>query len=48
VATATPHYLIEVAEPPSEGKGKLDFVGWDQPVKITAPAAKDIFTAPGS
>lgn len=48
VATAAPHYLVEVAEPPSDGKGKLDFAGWDQPVKITAPPARDIFTAPGS
>lgn len=48
VATAAPHYLIEAAEPPTEGKGKLDFTGWDQPVKISAPPARDIFTVPSS
>lgn len=48
VATAAPHYLVELAEPPSEGKGKLDFTGWDQPVKVSAPPAKEIFAAPSS
>ncbi|HEY3751937.1 MAG TPA: hypothetical protein VGL80_22365 [Pseudonocardiaceae bacterium] len=48
IGSASPHYLIRLSEPPSDGKGQLDFTGWNQPVKIAAPAAGDIYSGPGA
>jgi hypothetical protein len=48
VASTDPHYLIRLSEPASDGKGQLDFTGWDKPVKIAAPAAADIYSGPGA
>lgn len=48
IATSTPHYLIRLIEPPSQGKGQLDFTGWDKPVTVSKPSAAEIYSGPGS
>lgn len=48
VATGSPHYMMQVEAPKSSGAGELDFTGWNQPVKISAPPAAEIYSGPGS
>jgi hypothetical protein len=48
IASTTPHYLMRLSEPASQGKGQLDFTGWNKPVKISPPAAADIYSGPGA
>jgi hypothetical protein len=48
VGTASPHYLIRLVAPKSAGPGQLDFTGWNQPVKVSAPPASEIYSGPGS
>jgi hypothetical protein len=48
IGSAAPHYLIRLAEPASQGKGQLDFTGWNQPTMVSPPAASDIYTGPGA
>lgn len=48
IASSTPHYLMRLVEPASEGKGQLDFTGWNQPVAVSAPPASQIYNGPGS
>jgi hypothetical protein len=48
IESAAPHYLVRLAEPASQGKGQLDFTGWDKPVRITAPSASEIYSGPGA
>jgi hypothetical protein len=48
IASSSPHYLMRLSEPASEGKGQLDFTGWDKPVRIAPPAKADIYSGPGA
>jgi hypothetical protein len=48
IGSDSPHYLIRLSEPASDGKGQLDFTGWDKPVKISAPAKGEIYSGPGA
>jgi hypothetical protein len=48
IGSADPHYLIRLTEPASQGKGQLDFTGWNAPTKIAAPPKADIYSGPGA
>ncbi len=48
VATTSPHYLMRLSAPKSAGAGELDFTGWNQPVRITAPPTSEIYSGPGA
>ncbi|WP_186382444.1 hypothetical protein [Amycolatopsis rhizosphaerae] len=45
VASGEPHYLLRMTDRKST---TLDFTGWNQPVAVTAPPAKDIYSGPGA
>ncbi|WAL68173.1 hypothetical protein ORV05_10515 [Amycolatopsis cynarae] len=45
VAASEPHYLLRMTD---EKNVTLDFTGWNQPVAVTAPPAKDIYSGPGA
>jgi hypothetical protein len=48
ITRATPHYLVQLSPPASEGAGQLDFTGWNKPVTVTAPPASEIYSGPGA
>lgn len=48
VTSTSPYYPVRVIAPKSEGTGQLDFTGWSQPVKVSAPPASEIYTGPGA
>jgi hypothetical protein len=48
IATATPHYLMQLVPAASQGGGQLDFTNWNQPVAVTAPPAAQIYSGPGA
>lgn len=48
VGASDPHYLLRLTEPASEGKGQLDFTGWNQPVAVSKPPAAQIYSGPGT
>lgn len=48
VTSSSPHYPVRVIAPKSQGTGQLDFTGWSQPVKVTAPPASEIYSGPGA
>jgi hypothetical protein len=48
VTTASPHYLVRLVPPASQGSGQLDFTNWNQPIAISAPPAAQIYSGPGA
>jgi hypothetical protein len=47
VTAATPHYLVRLVGPPAE-PGTIDFSGWNQPVRVSAPPQSALYSGPGS
>jgi hypothetical protein len=49
VAIADPHYPIELAvDDPDLGVGRLIFTGWNQPARVAAPTAAQLYHGPGA